>query len=100
MKRPSPEPVGSTRRELLTGSAKLGAGALAAGALAGDGTPLAPATARAAALAPVPTLPDPPFNNDHYWAFADWCQGAVEPVWSDATSSYSADSRINAGMLG
>jgi hypothetical protein len=99
LKRPVPISVSSTRRELLTGSAKLGAGALAAGALVGDRTPGASARAAAAQLAPVPALPDPPFTDEHYWAFADWCQGALESDWSDATSSYGGDSRINAGML-
>jgi hypothetical protein len=46
-----------------------------------------------------PRPPGPPYKDTDYWAFADWCQPALEQLWDQASSSYGGDGRVNASML-
>ncbi len=94
---PLPARSGQTRRELLTRAARLGAASLVVslpGAVrAGAATP------SSAAVVAEPRPPGPPYKDTDYWAFADWCQPALEQLWDQASSSYGGDGRVNAGML-
>lgn len=45
------------------------------------------------------TLPAPPLGDADYWAFADWCQAGLEPLWSATHNTYGYDARVNAALL-
>ena len=89
-----------TRRELLTHAARLtGAGVLASmttpAAALGALSPSAAGSPPSSAL----SLPAPPLQDADYWAFADWCQAGLEPLWSAARGTYGYDARVNAALL-
>jgi hypothetical protein len=61
-----------------------------------------------AAIAPVPrvsvtssssSLPEPPLGDADYWAFADWCQAGLEPLWNAGGGVYGYDARVSAALL-
>lgn len=94
---PLPDLPGQTRRELLAAGARLGAASLAVslpGAMR-----VATATAARAGGSAEPALSGPPYKDTDYWAFADWCQPALEQLWDQGAGSYGGDGRVNAGML-
>lgn len=86
-----------TRRDLLSGGARLVAGGMAGGMLL-DGADAAPAAA--AALGP-PAFPEtPPLGRVDYWAFADWIfSQRFDRQWSEHAGSYGFDTRLNAALL-
>ncbi len=93
--RASEEP---TRRELLARAARLAG----AGVVASMGGPVSAlgAVKRSPRAAPASlTLPAPPLGDADYWAFADWCQGGLEPLWSATRGAYSNDARVDAALL-
>jgi hypothetical protein len=61
--------------------------------------PLASALASAPRGSGYLALPNPPLGDADYWAFADWCQAGVEPLWSAALGAYGYDARVSAAML-
>jgi hypothetical protein len=84
-----------TRREWLADAARFSA----VGFVATLPRPLASALAAASPARGSLSLADPPLKDADYWAFADWCQGGVEPLWSAARGAYSYDARVDAGLL-
>ncbi len=95
--RTSDEP---TRRELLAHAARLtGAGVVAsmAGPVAALGAvKRSPGVVSASSSLTLPALP---LGDPDYWAFADWCQAGLEPLWNSARGTYSYDARVNAALL-
>jgi hypothetical protein len=86
---------GKTRRELLAGAARLSA----AGMAATLPRPLASALAAPSSPRSSLSLAGPPLGDADYWAFADWCQVGLEPLWSAARGAYSYDARVDAALL-
>ena len=85
-----------TRRELIEGSARVGAGITALSALRGG---LAATPEALAQGTPAPQLGSPPFGNPQYWAFADWCQDGLEAFWRERKGIYDGGVRINGWAL-
>ena len=79
-----------TRRRFVARSAQLTAG-LAAARLAGlpEVQPAAAERARDVALT-APTLPQPPFDGDDYWRFADWLAPYFDQLWIPDKALYGS----------
>src|SRR5262245_52483082 len=89
---------GLTRRSLFRGGVGLAAGGLVGGTALGGVPGLATAPPVAAALR-YPVLPEPPFRNEDYFAFADFLQPYFDPLFDETLQAYTNDSRVSAGVL-
>ncbi|MGH2912011.1 MAG: hypothetical protein ACRDJ3_06000 [Solirubrobacteraceae bacterium] len=89
-----------SRRELLVRAARLtGAGVVAS--MSGPMSALGAVKRSPSAVLGSSSLalPEPPLGDADYWAFADWCQGGLDPLWNTARGTYSYDARVNAALL-
>lgn len=89
-----------SRRELLARAVRV-AGAGVVASMTGPAAAVAAGerSRRAVPASSSLALPAPPLHDADYWAFADWCQAGLEPLWSVARGAYSDDARVDAAML-
>jgi hypothetical protein len=93
-------PNDPTRRELLGRGARL-TGVAVAASMVGPAKALAAMAPppRVSATSSASSLPEPPLGDSDYWAFADWCQAGLEPLWNAGGGIYGYDARVSAALL-